>query len=147
MRERIYFFRERTNYRIPHKKAIRNWIKKAIAKEKFLIGNINIIICEDEYLFKLNKKFLNKKTLTDIITFPTTENRDVIAGDIYISHTRIKDNAKKYRITLFTELSRVIIHGILHLSGYKDKTVEERNEMRKKEDDYLEILSLQQKRL
>lgn len=147
MSEKIHFFTESINYRIPHKKALRFWIKKTIIKEKFLIGNINIVICDENFLFKLNKKFLNKDTLTDIITFPLNEESNIIAGDIYLSLLRVKDNSKKYENTLFNELSRVIIHGILHLAGYKDKTEREKRNMRKKENDYLEILVQLQKEL
>jgi len=147
MSEKIQFFAEGINYRIPQKKVLRFWIKKTIIKEKFLIGNINIVICDENFLFKLNKKFLNKDTLTDIITFPLNEESNVIAGDIYLSLLRVKDNSKKYEKTLFNELSRVIIHGILHLAGYKDKTEREKRNMRKKENDYLEILVQLQKEL
>lgn len=140
MNEKINFFTEKSNYRIPHKKAIRIWIKRAIKKEKFRIGDINIIICDDYFLYNLNKKFLKKSTLTDIITFPLNETGNIISGDIFISHPRVKENAKQYKIPLFHELARVIIHGILHLTGNSDENNEGKKRMRMKENEHLATL-------
>jgi len=97
---------------------------------------LNIILCNDEYLHKLNLSFLNHDTLTDIITFDYTES-DIISGDIFISISRIKENANKYSLAIKEELHRVTIHGILHLCGYGDKTKREKEIMTSKENEYL----------
>jgi len=142
MKGRIRFFTEGIKYRISNKKAIRIWIGNAIINEKLNIGDINIVICDEKYLLKLNRSFLRKSSHTDIISFPRSEGKNVVSGDIYISHLRVKENAKKYGVSNFTELSRVIIHGILHLSGYRDESVKERTKMSQKEDDYLKVFPL-----
>jgi len=140
MTEEINFFTENLNYRIPQKKKLRNWIRKIVEKENFTLGNINIIICDDTFLGNLNKIYLKKDTLTDIITFSFNENTKQIDGDLYISKFRVKENAKKYNTNILNELSRVIIHGILHLIGYGDENEIEKSKMRFKEDECLGIL-------
>lgn len=103
-------------------------------------GDINFIFCSDTYLLNLNIEYLNHNTLTDIITFNSAENNNEISGDIYISIDRVKENAKNLKITLAKELHRVIIHGILHLCGYKDEIQEDIKIIRKTEDYYLDLL-------
>ncbi len=105
--------------------------------EKKKLGNISIIFCSDEYLLRINEEYLNHSYYTDIITFDYSEN-SFISGDLFISLERITDNARKFRTTFKKELYRVILHGLLHLVGYKDKTDTEQEEMRTKEDFYLE---------
>lgn len=114
------------------------WIKKCINKNKKEVGDISYIFCSDEYLLKINQDYLNHDYYTDIITFDYCE-KDIISGDIFISIDRIKDNADRLDITFKNELDRVIIHGIIHLLGQKDKTEEEAKEMRIKEDYYLSL--------
>lgn len=102
---------------------------------------INIIFCSDEYLLDLNRNFLKHDTLTDIITFPFMENDDNISGDIYISIPRVKENAENFGQDFEAELQRVMVHGILHLLGYKDKSKIAKAEMTAKEDLYLDLAS------
>uniref|UniRef100_UPI0030DAA519 rRNA maturation RNase YbeY n=1 Tax=uncultured Planktosalinus sp. TaxID=1810935 RepID=UPI0030DAA519 len=102
-------------------------------KEGFKLGEISYVFCDDEYLHKLNIQYLNHDTLTDIISFDYTVDEEII-GDIYISIERVRENAKEFNSTFEDELARVIIHGVLHLLGYKDKTELEKLEMRQKED-------------
>ena len=108
-----------------------------IKAENKQIGEINCIFCDDEYLLEKNKTYLNHNTLTDIITFDYSE-KDEISGDLFISIERVRENAKIYNVTFELELSRVLIHGILHLIGFGDKTDEEIKTMRQKENFYLE---------
>lgn len=119
-------------------------------EEKKITGEINYIFCNDKYLLAINKSFLNHNTLTDIITFPieAMENNSAIKaktkqinGEIYISIERVKENAKVYRIPLQNELCRVLIHGVLHLCGYGDKSPAQAKKMRVKEDYYLSRLN------
>ena len=113
-----------------------NWILDAIKKEGYKIGDINYIFCTDEYLHKLNVEFLNHDTLTDIISFDYTVGK-IIQGDIYISIDRVRDNAIDYGVDFKDELLRVMIHGVLHFCGYKDKTRDESKVMRAKEEYYM----------
>ncbi|WP_431157068.1 rRNA maturation RNase YbeY [Winogradskyella poriferorum] len=113
-----------------------NWILDAIKKEGYKIGDINYIFCTDEYLHKLNVEFLNHDTLTDIISFDYTVGK-IIQGDIYISIDRVRDNAIDYGVAFKDELLRVMIHGVLHFCGYKDKTPDESKVMRAKEEYYM----------
>ena len=115
---------------------IAKWISSTITEEGCLEEEINYIFCDDEYLYKLNVEFLNHDTLTDIISFDYSIGK-ILQGDIFISTERVLENAADFRVTFEEELSRVIIHGVLHLCGYKDKTEEEEKIMRSKEDHYL----------
>ncbi|MBO4581645.1 MAG: rRNA maturation RNase YbeY [Bacteroidales bacterium] len=101
------------------------------------IGRLAYIFCSDEYLLNINKKYLKHNYLTDVITFDYTNDNE-ISGDIFISAERVKENAKTYGQTFFCETLRVILHGALHLCGYKDKTEAEKKQMRAKENYYLE---------
>ena len=103
------------------------------------MGAVNCIFCDDRYLHKLNVEFLKHDTYTDIITFDYSVGNELI-GDVYISVERVKENAVTFNVTFENELKRVLIHGLLHLCGYKDKTVQEAEKMRAKENKYLSIL-------
>ena len=112
------------------------WISSSISDEGFKEGEINYIFCSDDYLLDLNVKHLNHNTLTDIISFDYTMGK-FISGDIFISIDRVIENAKSFNVSFEDELHRVMIHGILHYCGYKDKSIEDKFEMRSKEDLYL----------
>lgn len=135
----IYFFLEEVNYRILAKRKIREWITKAADNEGFKIGLLNCIFTNDSVLVQLNKEYLRHFTLTDIITFDLSEKKGELSGDIYISVDRARENAREYKVTLSNEINRLIIHGVLHLIGYKDKTLAERVQMREKEEFYLSL--------
>ena len=137
MNSNIRFFSEEINFTLKKKTVTRNWLTDVIREELKTPLNINYIFCTDEYLSELNKKYLNHTTLTDIITFPEISNPKKISGEIYISVDRIKENAEQYQETFDNELARVMVHGILHLLGYKDKTPFEKELMTSKEDYYL----------
>ncbi len=96
------------------------WINNVIKEEEMIIGELVYVLCNDEYLLKKNIQFLNHNTLTDVITFDYSENK-IISGDILISTERVVENAKIFNVNYLTELHRVMVHGLLHLLGYKDK--------------------------
>lgn len=136
----ITFFAEDTDFVLPHKQKVREWIGSVIKNEGFArISELNFIFCSDDYLLEVNKEYLNHDTYTDIITFDSSEVENVIAGDIFISIDRIRDNAAKFQVSDKDELHRVIVHGILHLCGYSDKTKTEKMRMTEKENEYLSI--------
>ncbi len=133
-------FAFQTNCSFKKRTILKQWIKAIVENNKKEVGEISYIFCSDEQLLEINKEFLNHDYYTDIITFDYSET-DVVSGDLFISIERIKDNAKTLKTSYQEELHRVIIHGVLHLLGYKDKTEEESENMRKLEDECLLILS------
>jgi rRNA maturation RNase YbeY len=122
---------------------VKKWLSDFIQAEGYKIDHISYIFCSDKYLFELNQKYLDHDTYTDIITFDYSERKGFIYGEIYISIQRVKANAKKFEITFLHELHRVMIHGVLHLCGYKDKTSLQKSQMRAKEDKYLELIVIE----
>jgi len=133
----ISFFEEGISYKLKNKSAVKKWITETIEAEGYKLKELTYIFCSDEYLLQINQQYLNHDTYTDIITFDNSEIAGVIIGDIFISIDRIRENAAKYSIPDTDELHRVIIHGALHLLGYKDKTVVTKKKMTQKEDFYL----------
>ena len=132
----IRFFVEKTNFRIKNKTAVKSWLFDAIIHENKTLGYINIILCTDDYLHNLNQKYLSHDTLTDIITFDFNE-KELLVGEIFISIDRVKENARIFGVKVVDELHRVIIHGVLHLCGYKDKSRKYKKLMTDKENYYL----------
>ena len=114
----------------------KKWLNQVISNEAKEEGDITYIFCDDDYLLEKNIRFLNHNTLTDVITFDYCEGNSV-GGDIFISIERVKENSEVFKVDFLTELNRVMVHGLLHLLGYKDKTEKESNLMRKKENYYL----------
>jgi len=125
----IYFFTEDIEFNLDEKKKITQWIHATAGGYSFLIDNINYIFVSDSYLLEMNKKYLKHKTLTDIITFDNSFFNLGLAGDIYISIERVKENAVKYKVDFHEELCRVMIHGLLHLCGFKDKNSIDKEKM------------------
>lgn len=121
------------SFKLKEKTKLKLWIKTIIDKEKHTLGTINYMFCNDDELLEINIKHLNHNTLTDIITFDYTEDKK-ISSDIFISVDRVLENAKKFEVTFEEELRRVMIHGVLHLCGYKDKSKPDAELMRKKEN-------------
>jgi probable rRNA maturation factor len=134
----IRFFSEEINFKFKNKGKTRNWLVNVLKEEKNSSQNINYIFCTDKYLAELNKQYLHNNTYTDIITFPDLSNQKKISGDLYISVERIKENAEKYHQPFDIELARVMVHGLLHLLGYKDKKTKDKELMTMKEDYYLD---------
>lgn len=133
----IHLFEEDIKVNINQKRLLKSWIKQSIENEKKKLGTLNYIFCTDDYLLKMNIDYLNHDTLTDIITFDQSEVENLIEGDIFISVERVAENASKFNVSYFDELCRVMIHGALHLVGYKDKKKPEQEKMREKENFYL----------
>jgi rRNA maturation RNase YbeY len=133
----IRFFEEDISYKIKNKLALRQWIAGTIQAEGNKLNELSYIFCSDEYLLQINRQYLDHDTYTDIITFDNSTPGSGITGDIFISIDRIRENALKFNIAETDELHRVIIHGALHLLGYKDKTRAHKKKMTLKEDYYL----------
>lgn len=127
-------------FSLSNETALSEWIAAVISEEKCVLEEINFIFCDDDYLHKLNVEFLNHDTLTDVISFDYSVGK-VIAGDVYISVERVEDNAKDFKVAMREELHRVMVHGILHYCGYKDKTDVDAKLMRSKENYYLSLLA------
>jgi probable rRNA maturation factor len=136
---KIYFFLEEVRYNLRKKRKIRKWIIQTAENEQYKIGTLNYILTNDEVLVQLNKEYLRHITLTDIITFDLSDNEGFLTGDIYISVDRARENARKFRDSLNNEIKRLMIHGVLHLIGYKDKSLLEKEQMRAKEEYYLSL--------
>ena len=132
-----------TDFSLGNELSFTNWILRIIAHHQYEIGEINYIFCNDEYLHKINVEFLNHDTLTDIITFDNSLGKE-IHSDIFISVERVKDNAQDYDVSFDEELKRVMIHGILHLVGFKDKTTTEANKMRELENNAINMFHVEQ---
>ncbi len=133
-------FNYETNFTLINESEIAVWVEKCILKEGFKLGHLNYIFCDDTYLHKLNVEFLDHDTLTDIISFDNTMGK-LVSGDIFISIERVKENAAVFNTSFENELSRVIIHGVLHYLGYKDKTEEDQKRMTTKENESLLLLN------
>ena len=118
---------------------ISNWLKDVTTKEGKEIGELVYVFCNDDYLIEKNIQFLKHDALTDVITFDYC-NEGIISGDILISTERVKENALKYEVDFLTELHRVMVHGLLHLLGYKDKSESDTALMREKENYYLKLI-------
>ena len=124
------------NNKLINTKDINLWINSVIIEEGMIIGELVYVLCNDEYLLKKNIQFLNHNSLTDVITFDYSQD-EIISGDILISTERVAENAKIFKVHYLTELHRVMVHGLLHLLGYKDKIEKDANTMREKENYYL----------
>jgi probable rRNA maturation factor len=135
MFSRIHFHCHEVDCPMQNHKKIQIWIQEVITKEKSSLIKLDFVFCDDNHLFKINQKALKHSSLTDVITFQNSKNID---GEIYISLDRIKENAEQRNLSFIEELKRVMIHGVLHMIGYKDKTEEQKKIMRKTETKYLE---------
>ena len=126
-------------YTLKSRREIKTWVKQIIESRGKKLGSISYIFCDDEYLLQINKQYLSHDYYTDIITFDYTEG-DTVSGDLFISVERVEDNARQMGLPKQEELMRVVIHGVSHLLGLKDKTENEAKQMRKAESECLEIL-------
>jgi len=137
----VQYHTEAIDFDLPNSTQITTWVEATIKAEENELSSLNFIFCDDTYLHKINLEYLDHDTLTDVITFPYTDKGAPIEGDIYISIDRIKENATKFEVPFLKELERVMIHGVLHLCGYGDKSKKEEKVMREKENFYLEKLN------
>ena len=134
-------FNSETNFSLVNDDDVTLWLRNCLLEEEKKEGEINYIFCDDDYLLEKNIKYLKHNTLTDIISFDYTMG-NLISGDVFISVERVVENAKEYGDVFEDELHRVMIHGILHFCGYKDKIKVEKELMRSKEDYYLSLRTL-----
>lgn len=133
-------FNYETDFKLENEELIQNWISNCIESYGFNEGELNYIFCDDDYLLKLNVEFLEHDTLTDIISFDYSMGK-LISGDIFISVERVRENAKIFNQTFDNELNRVIIHGVLHYLGFKDKGEKDKELMRGEEDKCLAMFN------
>ena len=140
--EQINFFSE-TDFNLKNEADHRQWLNRVIESEERGIEEINFIFCDDEYLHKINLQYLNHDTYTDIISFDNSEE-GFLAGDIFISIERVKENALQFNVAFDEELRRVLVHGILHFCGYKDKSESEAQTMRQKENENIAMFHVEQ---
>jgi rRNA maturation RNase YbeY len=137
----INFFSEQIDFALKNERHISEWVINVIAEESKELGAINYIFCTDKYLLKINKEYLDHDEFTDVITFQDEEANN-ISGDIFISIDRVSENSQMFDVNFEDELSRVMIHGVLHLVGYGDKSADEIKVMRQKEESCLKLLSV-----
>jgi rRNA maturation RNase YbeY len=134
----IYFSTENIDFELENEPKVKKWILAVVGAQGKRVGNLNYLFCDDAYLINVNRTYLNHDTFTDIITFDYVEG-NVVSGDILISVERVRENAVLFNSSFEQELSRVIIHGVLHLLGQADKSDEDAAEMRKKEESALAL--------
>ncbi len=132
-----------SNIPLKNRRFLKSFIFNLFEREKKSLGSLSYIFSSDDYLLKLNQEHLKHNFFTDVITFDLSNSSSEIAGEIYISIERVKENAKKHHTTLQKELLRVVFHGALHLCGYNDKKKSEITIMRQKEDEYLRLFEEQ----
>lgn len=143
MNEEIINFYSENEFELQHSSQFETWVKDVIASEGKKTGEISFIFCDDEYLLEINKQYLDHDTYTDIISFDNAMG-NILNGDIFISTERVSENAAEYGVPFEEELKRVIIHGVLHFCGFKDKSKEEAQEMRAKEEEKMKMFHVEQ---
>lgn len=136
-------FNYETEFTLENEQAFEDWLSRVIVSENKKEGEINYIFCDDEYLHKINLEYLNHDTLTDIISFDYSMGNE-LNGDIFVSIERVKDNAADFNVSFEEELKRVIVHGVLHYCGYKDKSEADEALMRSKEDEKIAMFHVEQ---
>lgn len=138
---KINFHYEDIPFKVPASRETKSWLKQVAQEEDYSISEINYIFCSDSYLLEINKQYLDHHDLTDIITFDNSDTEGIIESDIFISVDRVKENAALFKESFEREIKRVMVHGLLHLCGYKDKTSDQKTKMRAREDHYLHLLN------
>ena len=136
-------FNYENDFLLENESVYQDWISKIILSEGFSEGEINYIFCNDDYLLNINQVYLNHDTYTDIISFDYTVG-NVLQGDIFISTERVAENALNFNVSFDNELKRVLSHGVLHYCGYKDKTKQDTDVMRQKEDEKIALFHVEQ---
>jgi probable rRNA maturation factor len=136
-------FNYEIDFEIQEETIYTDWISSVIVSENKSEGEINYIFCDDDYLVEINQQYLNHDTLTDIISFDYSLGNE-IHGDIYISIERVRENAEEFKVPFEEELKRVMIHGVLHYCGYKDKSESDELLMRSKEDEKIKLFHVKQ---
>ena len=135
----IKFYSEDTSFKLNGRRVLRDWIRNVVEQHHCTCGEIAIVICSDAFLLNINQQFLHHDEFTDIVTFDYCEQK-MVSGDLFISIDRVRENSLKHKVTLNEELHRVIIHGVLHLLGFKDKTPDAKIQMTREENKMLDFL-------
>lgn len=135
-------FNYETEFEVPNEDQLSNWLSQVILSENKKEGDINYIFCDDEYLLNLNEQYLDHDTLTDIISFDYSVGNE-LHGDIFISIERVRENAQDFNVSFDEELKRVLVHGVLHYCGFKDKSEEDEKLMRQKEDEKIKMFHVE----
>jgi rRNA maturation RNase YbeY len=136
-------FHYEIDFKLPSERAFKSWLTQVVLSEEKTIGDINYVFCDDEYLHKINVDYLNHDTLTDIISFDYTIG-NILHGDIFIYVERVRENAAEFNVSFEEELKRVMVHGVLHYCGFKDKTAKDQKIMRSKEDEKIAMFHVEQ---
>lgn len=136
-------FNYELDFKLDDEQLFSDWLSKVISSESKHEGEINYIFCDDNYLVEINQQYLDHDTLTDIISFDYSVGNE-LHGDVFISVERVVENAQDFDVTFEEELRRVIVHGILHYCGYKDKNEEDENLMRQKEEEKMKMFHVKQ---
>jgi probable rRNA maturation factor len=136
-------FNYESEFALDNEEGVASWLSQVIESENKKEGEINYIFCDDDYLHKINVEYLDHDTLTDIISFDYTMGNE-LHGDIFVSVERVQDNANDFNVSFEDELKRVLVHGLLHYCGYKDKTPEDESLMRSKEDEKIAMFHVEQ---
>jgi rRNA maturation RNase YbeY len=131
------------DFELPNEDEISNWLSYVILSENKKEGDVNYIFCDDDYLVEINQQYLAHDTLTDIISFDYSVGNE-LHGDIFISIERVRENAQDFKVSFEEELKRVMVHGILHYCGYKDKSAEDEIMMREKENEKIKLFHVKQ---
>jgi len=139
-------FNYETSFKLARKSDYSKWLSLVIQSEGKKEGDINYIFCDDNFLVEINQQYLNHNTLTDIISFDYSV-RNELHGDIFISVQRVRENAAEFDVAFEEELQRVMVHGVLHYCGYKDKSAKDQKEMRLKEDEKMKMFHVEQKKI
>jgi rRNA maturation RNase YbeY len=139
----VRYYNDQTNFRLRDKRKIASWLKAVAQEEGYTLGDVTYIFCSSEVHRKMNIDFIGHDYFTDVITFDYSDlkGEGIVSGDIFIDVDTVKDNARIYGATFTSEMHRIIVHGVLHLCGQKDKTPRAEKQMHRKEDKYLKLLS------
>lgn len=143
MKESKINFYSENEFQLEHENSYVSWIQSVIESEGKKLEEISYIFCDDDYLLDINMKYLDHDTYTDIISFDYSVG-NILQGDIYISTERVEENSREFNVSFEEEIRRVIIHGVLHLCGYKDKSEEETSLMRLKEEEKIKLFHVEQ---
>ena len=139
----VRYYNDQTNFRLRDKRKIASWLKAVAQEEGYALGDVTYIFCSSEVHRKMNIDFIGHDYFTDVITFDYSDlkGEGIVSGDIFIDVDTVKDNSRIYGATFTSEMHRIIVHGVLHLCGQKDKTPRAEKQMHRKEDKYLKLLS------
>ncbi|MDE5622903.1 MAG: rRNA maturation RNase YbeY [Alistipes sp.] len=137
----VRYYTDDCNYRLPDKRLTAQWLREVAAAEGYTLGEVNYIFCSAQRLLEMNRQFLGHDYFTDVITFDYSDRKGVgiVSGDVFIDVETVADNARQYGATRLQEMRRVVVHGVLHLCGQKDKTPRANAQMHRKEDKYLKF--------